>query len=112
VLALDGEDRHGPAGAGDVCGFRREAVAVVSEKVSVRILPCGLHRGVNGSFVLATRDDRREVVYAETAARGITTGEPADVTTLTKRFGSIRLRTLPVDQSLELITRTANERWC
>jgi hypothetical protein len=86
-------------------------VAVVSERISVQILPCGLHRGVNGSFALATLDDRREVAYVETAARGITTGEPADLATLTQRFESIRSRALPVDQSLDLITRTAKERW-
>jgi transcriptional regulator with XRE-family HTH domain len=86
-------------------------VAVVSERISVQILPCGLHRGVNGSFVLATVDDRREVAYVETAARGITTGEPADLATLTRRFESIRSRALPVDQSLDLIMRTAKERW-
>ncbi|GAA0355044.1 helix-turn-helix domain-containing protein [Actinoallomurus spadix] len=86
-------------------------VAVVSERISVQILPCGAHRGVAGSFVLATVDDRRDVAYVETAARGITTGEPADLAELTERFESIRSRALPVDQSLDLITRTVKERW-
>jgi transcriptional regulator with XRE-family HTH domain len=86
-------------------------VAMVSERISVQILPCGLHRGVNGAFVLATVDDRREVAYVETAARGITTGEPLDLAMLTERFESIRSRALPVDQSLDLITRTVKERW-
>jgi DNA-binding IclR family transcriptional regulator len=86
-------------------------VAVVSDKISVQVLPCGAHRGVNGSFVLATVDDRREVAYVETAAHGITTGEPADLARLNKRLESIRSRALPVDQSLDLITRTVKERW-
>ena len=86
-------------------------VEAVSERISVHVLPCGLHRGVAGSFVLATLHDRSEVAYVETAARGITTSEPTDVATLAERFESIRSRALPVDQSLDLIKRTAKERW-
>jgi hypothetical protein len=61
--------------------------------------------------VLATLEDRSEVAYVETSARGITTGEPQDLATLAERFEAIRSRALPVDQSLELIARTAEERW-
>ncbi|MCO6006843.1 helix-turn-helix transcriptional regulator [Actinoallomurus purpureus] len=86
-------------------------VSVVSERISVHVLPCGLHRGINGSFILATLEDRREVAYEEAAARGITTGEPKVLATLTERFESIRSRALPVDQSLDLIMRTAKQRW-
>jgi hypothetical protein len=89
----------------------RHLVEVASERISVHVIPSGRHRGVAGSFVLATLADRSEVAYVETAARGITTGEPQDLTTLTERFESIRSRALPVDQSLDLITRTAKERW-
>jgi hypothetical protein len=86
-------------------------VDVASERVSVHVIPAGPHRGISGSFVLATLADRSEVAYVETAARGVTTGEPQDLTTLTEKSESIRSRALPVDQSLELITRTAEERW-
>ncbi|MEV5705291.1 helix-turn-helix transcriptional regulator [Actinoallomurus sp. NPDC052274] len=86
-------------------------VEVVSERISVQIVRCGMHRGISGSFILATLDDRSEVAYIETAARGITTGDTQDIKTLTDKFDSIRSRALPIDQSLDLITRTAKERW-
>ncbi|GAA4638022.1 helix-turn-helix transcriptional regulator [Actinoallomurus vinaceus] len=86
-------------------------VTVASDRISVQVLPFGLHGGVNGSFALATLDDQREVAFEETAARGITTGEPSVLRRLIERFESIRSRALPVDQSLDLIMRTAKERW-
>lgn len=76
-------------------------VEVVSERVSVQVIPCALHRGINGSFILATLEDRSEVAYEETAARGITTGEPKVLATLAERFEFIRSQALPVDQSLD-----------
>ncbi|MGI8332012.1 helix-turn-helix domain-containing protein [Actinomadura scrupuli] len=86
-------------------------VTVASERISIHVIPSRRHRGVAGSFVLATLQDRSEVAYVETAARGITTGEPQDLATLTERFEALRSRALPVDQSLELIARTAEKRW-
>lgn len=89
----------------------RYLIDVVSERIAVHVIRSKRHRGVAGSFVLATRKDRSEVAYVETAARGITTGEPLDLTTLNERFESVRSQALPQDQSLELIERTAKERW-
>jgi hypothetical protein len=87
----------------------RHLVESASERVSIHVIRARRHRGVNGSFVLAALQDRSEVAYVETAARGVTTGEPQDLGTLTERFESIRSQALPVDQSLDLITRTADE---
>ncbi|MFL6053012.1 MAG: Scr1 family TA system antitoxin-like transcriptional regulator [Actinoallomurus sp.] len=86
-------------------------VEVVSERISVQVIRCGMHRGISGSFILATLDDRSEVAYVDTAARGVTTGDAKDIKTLAEKFHSIRSRALPIDQSLDLITRTAKERW-
>jgi hypothetical protein len=86
-------------------------VGVVSARVSVHIVPSVAHDGISGSFVLATLDDRSEVAYVETAAHGLTTGEPKNLRTLTEAFELIRSRALPVDMSMDLITRTAEERW-
>jgi hypothetical protein len=89
----------------------RHLVGSASERMSIHVAPARRHRGVNGSFVLATLEDRAEVAYMESAARGITTAEPADLRTLTERFEAIRSQALPVDQSLDLIARTADEQW-
>jgi transcriptional regulator with XRE-family HTH domain len=82
-----------------------------SERISIHVVPARRHRGISGAFVLATLEDRSEVAYVETAARGITTGEPTDLRSLTEKFESIRSQAFPIDQSLELITRTADELW-
>ncbi|MBC6459446.1 helix-turn-helix domain-containing protein [Actinomadura sp. HBU206391] len=89
----------------------RHLVQAASERVSIHVIPSRRHRGISGSFVLATLEDRSEVAYIDTAARGVTTGEPQDLRILTEKFESIRSRALPVDQSPDLITRTADELW-
>ncbi|GAA2070755.1 hypothetical protein GCM10009780_02100 [Actinomadura alba] len=86
-------------------------VASVSDRVSVQIVPSRQHRGISGSFVLATLDDRSEVAYVETAALGMTMGDPKTLTTLNESFDRIRSQALPVDMSIELITRTAERKW-
>lgn len=92
-------------------GQLRHLVESVSDRTAVLIVPNGLHRGVNGSFVLATLPNRDEVAYVETAARGITTGESSDLRTLTETFESIRSTVLPQSQSIDLITRAVETRW-
>ena len=86
-------------------------VKMASERVHIHIVRTRQHRGVAGSFVLATMPDRSEVGYVETAARGITLAQPKDLRILNDRFEAIRSKALPEDESLELILRTAEELW-
>ncbi len=112
VCVLDESVLHREIGGPEVMRAQlQHLVDAVGERISVHVIPAGLHRGVNGAFTLATLRDRSEVAYIEKAARGITLAEPKDLATLTERFEAIRSRALPVDQSLDLITRTAKERW-
>lgn len=94
-----------------MCDQLNHLVAMASENIHIHIVKSGRHRGLAGAFVLATLSDRREVGYVETAARGITTGMLNDLKTLSNKFESIRSQALSADQSLELIARTAEERW-
>jgi hypothetical protein len=89
----------------------RHLVDVVAESVSVQVVPSTLHRGISGSFVVATLGDRSEVAYVETATRGLTTGDPHDLKTLVTSFETIRSQAFPVGQSIDLIRRTAAEKW-
>jgi transcriptional regulator with XRE-family HTH domain len=83
-----------------------------SSRLHIQIVPNGIaHPGSVGAFVVATLDDGREVAYCETAIRGVTTGDPDDLRTLTANFDEIRSHALPVEQSLDLIQRTAEEKW-
>ena len=84
----------------------------VSDRISVHVVPNGIaHRGTTGAFTLATMADRSEVSYAETNARGIISSSREDVTALHESFEMIRNTALPVGQSVDLIRRTAEERW-
>lgn len=87
-------------------------VESVSDHLSVQIVPNGVvHPGNAGSFVLATLEDGSEVAYTETAARGLTLGDKQDLQTLNESFAKISAQALPVGMSMDLINRTAEERW-
>ena len=113
VCVLDENVLHREFGGPAVMRAQLDHLAAIaeSERISIHILPSRRHRGVNGSFTLATLEDRSEVAYIDTAARGITTAEPRDLTVLNERFESVRSMAYSADQSLEIITRTARERW-
>lgn len=83
----------------------------VSPQISVQIIPHGPYEALLGGFIIATVDGGREVAYVETAVRGLTTGEPDDVAAVAERFEAIRTDALSLRMSLELIKRTAEERW-
>ena len=80
-------------------------------RLSVQVVPHGMHSGLLGGFVIATLDAGSDVVYAETAVRGVTTSDVEDVTAAIERFEAIRTEALPLNMSLELIKKTAEERW-
>jgi hypothetical protein len=87
-------------------------VACVSARISIQVVPNSVDRPeVNGAFHLATLDDGSEMAYMETAARGISTGSREDIRTLNESFDRVRSQALPVKMSMDLITRTAEERW-
>ncbi|MEU8245865.1 Scr1 family TA system antitoxin-like transcriptional regulator [Nonomuraea sp. NPDC048916] len=70
-----------------------------------------MHLGLLGGFVIATLDGGTDVLCAETAVRGRTTSDQEDVTAAIERFEAIRTDALPRNMSLELIKKTAEERW-
>ncbi|GAA2572653.1 helix-turn-helix transcriptional regulator [Actinomadura fulvescens] len=112
VCLLDEAALYRDVGGPDVMREQYDhLLTVASEEVNIHVVPSMRHRGVNGSFVLATLEDRSEVAYVETAVRGITTGEPMDLRTASERFEAIRSLALPVDQSLERIERIKAEKW-
>jgi transcriptional regulator with XRE-family HTH domain len=83
-----------------------------SNQIRIQIVPNGIaHPGSAGPFVVATLDDGREVAYCETAIKGLTAGDPNHLRTLNTNFDEIRSHALPVEQSINLIQRTAEERW-
>ncbi|TDC69719.1 XRE family transcriptional regulator [Actinomadura sp. GC306] len=75
------------------------------------VLGSGEHEGVLGSFVVATMEDRSEVAYIETAVRGITTDNPADLSILARTLVELRSRALTQAMSRELIRKVIQEQW-
>jgi transcriptional regulator with XRE-family HTH domain len=112
VCVLDEAVLHRRIGSPAVMRDQLEhLVEMSSDRVSVHIVRSDGREVPPGSFVLATLDDRREIAYLDTAARGLNMGGPDDLRTLSESFEMIRNRALSRDQSIELITRTAEERW-
>jgi transcriptional regulator with XRE-family HTH domain len=112
VCVLDESVLHRQIGSREVMRDQLEhLVKMSSDRVSIQIVRSDAHVEVNGSFDLATLDDRSEIAYVDTGARGLIMGDPADLRTLSESFEMIRNRALPVDQSIEFIKRTAEERW-
>ncbi|GLX02403.1 helix-turn-helix transcriptional regulator [Microtetraspora sp. NBRC 16547] len=86
-------------------------VMVTGPRLSVQVVPKGMHSGLLGGFLIATVEGGADVLYAETAVRGITTSDREDVGTAIERFEAIRTEALPLNMSLELIEKTVEERW-
>lgn len=113
-LLLDEVALHREVGGPAVMREQLQHLLTMAElpDVTVQIVPGhGEHGGNSGPFTLATLEDRSEVVYADSAIRGLTFSDPEDIATVTRTLLTVRSLALPVGQSLELIRRTAAERW-
>ncbi len=103
---------HRPIGPPEVMREQFDhLISIVGPRLSVQVVPHGMHSGLMGGFAIATLEGGIDVLYAETAVRGLTTNDQDDVTAVIERFEAIRTEALPLSMSLELIKRTAEERW-
>ncbi|WP_433331621.1 helix-turn-helix domain-containing protein [Spirillospora sp. CA-294931] len=113
-FVMDEAVLHRPFGDAQVMNEQLHHVvqAASSDRVSVQVLPFGFHHGVQGSFVLASLGaGKGEVAYVETALRGQITRNSEDLENLNDVWETIRTHSLPERDSLELIRRTAEDRW-
>lgn len=103
---------HRPVGGAAVMYEQlHHLIDMVSPLISIQVIPHGPYEALLGGFIIATVKGGDEIAYVETAVRGLTTGEPEDVAAAAERFEAIRTDALPLRMSLELIKRTAEERW-
>ncbi|TQS25856.1 helix-turn-helix transcriptional regulator [Microbispora sp. KK1-11] len=86
-------------------------LAMVSPRLSIQVVPHGMHSGLLGGFSIATLDGGNVLVYMETAVRGLTTSDQEDVTAAIECFEAIRTEALPLSMSTDLIRKTVEERW-
>jgi hypothetical protein len=70
-----------------------------------------MHEGMGGAFSIGTLPDGSEVGYKDNAVNGETSTDRADIKRLTGLFASIQSAAYPVDQSIELISKVAKEKW-
>lgn len=112
LCVLDESVLHREVGGREVMYEQlQHLIASVSDQVAIQVVPCRKHRGISGSFMLATLEDRSEVAYLDTAARGMVTTSRHDLATVADAWESIRTYTHPQQDSLDLISRTAEQRW-
>lgn len=101
-----------PIGGSDLMkGQLQRLLDAVTPRLSIQVLPHGLHSGLLGGFVIATLEGGAEVLYAETAVRGVTTSDQEEVAAGVERFEAIRTEALPLSMSLEAIKKAMVERW-
>lgn len=85
---------------------------VAGPQISVQVVPRDCVRaGILAGFAIATLPGGTEIAYLETATRGLTTGDRDEVAAAVKQFEAIRIEALPLSMSLDLIKRTAEEKW-
>lgn len=81
-------------------------------RISVRVIPFGIHPGLQGSFWIASLSGGDgEVAYVETTARGQITRRSEDLEILDDVWESIQEYALPQRESVQLIRETVEERW-
>ncbi|RFS84635.1 helix-turn-helix protein [Actinomadura pelletieri DSM 43383] len=112
-LLLDEGVLYRPAGNAEIMREQLKHLATIPlERASIQIVPASAeHDGNSGSFYIATMEDRTQVAYVESGARGLTMSEPEDLATLSRTMKDLRSLALPVSQSKDLILRTVKERW-
>ncbi|WP_246249346.1 helix-turn-helix domain-containing protein [Actinomadura litoris] len=86
-------------------------VSRISDRLHVQVVPATAHLGASGAFTIATLEDRTEVAYVESAARGLTMSDPDDLAAMSRTLLELRSLALPQNQSIDLIRRTVEKRW-
>ncbi|MFJ2029625.1 helix-turn-helix domain-containing protein [Streptosporangium sp. NPDC087985] len=92
-------------------GQLEHLISMVNPRLSVQVVPHGMHSGLMGGFAIATLDGGSDVLYAETAVRGLTTSDQEDVAAAVERFEAIRSEALPISMSIDLIQKAVEEKW-
>lgn len=80
------------------------------EHVTLQIAPTAYHRGLGGSFNLATQPNGDELLYMKTTIGGVTTNDRTDILSVVSAFSALQARALGVEDSREFL-RKAVARW-
>jgi hypothetical protein len=86
-------------------------IECVSERLTIQVVPSNMNPHCAGAFAIGTMENGGEVAYVETAVRGIVTSSRDDIEHLNGAWELIRSHAKSQHESLDLIKRTAEERW-
>ncbi|XVQ11729.1 helix-turn-helix domain-containing protein [Spirillospora sp. CA-255316] len=112
AVLLDANVLHRNIGGAEVMRDQLEyLVSRIGPLLTVQIVPAIGHLGTAGAFKIATLEDRTEVAYVDSAPRGLTMSDPEDLAAMSRTLLQLRSLALPQDQSIDLIRRTAEEKW-
>lgn len=114
LLLVDQQALYRQVGTPETMKGQLEHLVAISMSPNVTVqvvLGSGEHDGNMGAFVVATMEDRSEVAYVESAIRGITTDNPADLSILGRTMIDLRSRALTQEMSRELIGKVIRETW-
>jgi transcriptional regulator with XRE-family HTH domain len=114
TFLIDEQTLYRPVGTAETMREQLQHLLSLSELPNVTVqvvLSSGEHSGNGSSFIVATMADTSRVAYVETAIRGLTTDDPADLAAVSRVLVDLRNRTLPGDMSRDLIRKVAKERW-
>ncbi|GAA0352288.1 helix-turn-helix transcriptional regulator [Actinoallomurus spadix] len=82
----------------------------VGPRITIQVVRSEMNPASAGAFIHATVDGR-DVAYLETAVRGLVTSSQEDLKILSNAWESVRSFAMPQHESIDLIRRTAEERW-
>ncbi|MES9541344.1 Scr1 family TA system antitoxin-like transcriptional regulator [Actinomadura sp. NPDC000600] len=114
TFLVDEQALYRQVGTAETMREQLEHLLALSERPNVTVqvvLSSGEHGGNGSSFVIATMADMSQVAYVETAIRGLTTDDPADLAAASRVLADLRNRALPGNMSRDLIRKVAEERW-
>lgn len=108
-VVLDEWVVHRPVGSAATMRAQVRALLDAAElpNVTVQVVPrdCPALPGLTGAFVVARVPGEPDLVYLESAGGGYVTDRPLDVESIVRRYDVIRSLALPVNASMQLLSK-------
>ncbi|MGP8301492.1 helix-turn-helix domain-containing protein [Streptomyces inhibens] len=80
--------------------------------VSIQVMPFGntIHAGLSGPFVLLETSDHQHLAYSETQLGSHLIFDPDKVSSLTQKYGMLRMQALNAEETMGLLDRLLGEQ--
>ncbi|MFC4911595.1 helix-turn-helix domain-containing protein [Actinomadura gamaensis] len=110
---MDESVLHRQVGSPEIMNEQLRHLLEVSswEKVYLQVVPLIYYRGVKGSFVIATQDDRDEAAYASSSFGGETSEEAGHLARVNEMFTLLQAQAKNVADTRNYIRNVLEEKW-